>query len=43
MKTSTELLRELFTEIAYDIQTITDEYADERGMPTQTIDEYLKD
>ena len=47
MKTSSESLADLFqnmaeiwTDFYHDIQTITDDYADKKGLPTQTIDEY---
>jgi hypothetical protein len=43
MKTSTETLAELFTNMAYDIQTICDDFADATGKPTKTIDEFLNE
>lgn len=42
MKTSTESLSELFTQIGYDFQVICDDFADATGKPTGTIDDYLK-
>lgn len=42
MKTSTETLAELFTQMAYDFQTICDDFDDAIGKPTGTIDDYLK-
>lgn len=43
MKTGTETLRELFIQMAYDIQVICDEYADLHGKPTSTIDVWSED
>ena len=43
MKSSTEILRELFVDMAYDIQSICDEYAEKNNIPTKTINEYLDD
>jgi hypothetical protein len=41
MKTNTETLAELFTQMGYDFQVICDDFADATGKPTGTINDYL--
>lgn len=41
MKTNIEILREMFVQMAYEIQEMCDDYADKNNIPTKTIDDYI--
>ena len=43
MKDNKQTLAELFTDMAYSLQVICDDFADATGKPTSKINEFLKE